>query len=91
MIMKTVRYTSAAAASLRRIGAQDRAALIADLEAYAAGDAGFTDAVSALGGVDASRLGSGVYRVIFRESATRITVLAIGHRGGVYRRYSKRR
>jgi len=31
MIMKTVRYTSAAAASLRRIGAQDRAALIADL------------------------------------------------------------
>ena len=91
MIMKTVRYTPAAAASLHRLDEQDRAALIADIEAYAAGDAGFTDAVSALDGVDASRLSSGDYRVIFSESATRITVLAIGHRGGVYQRYPKRR
>ena len=88
--MKGVRYTPAAAASLRRLDKQDRASLITDMEAYAAGNAGFDDAVAELEGIDASRLRSGVYRIIFTQSAHLITILDIGHRGEIYSHHPKR-
>lgn len=36
-------------------------------------------------GVDALRLRDGEYRVVFEETATALTIVAVGHRRAIYR------
>lgn len=81
--MKTVRYTADAAKSLRRhANVADR--LRQKIRAYAEDPASQANNVTALVGVDAKRLRSGDFRLIFSENDTEILVLSIGPRGSVY-------
>ena len=78
--MKTIRYSSDAAKTLRKHRAQ-AASIIAKIERYAETGAG--DA-KRLVGAPLSRLRVGEFRVIFTESEDEISVVAIGPRGSVY-------
>ncbi|MDR6953800.1 mRNA interferase RelE/StbE [Ancylobacter sp. 3268] len=81
--MKQVAYTSTAAKALKRHG--NRAAAIrAKVAQYAADPASLANNVIILTGVEARRLRVGDFRVIFTETATTVTVLDIGPRGGIY-------
>ena len=79
-MMKQVGYTRSAASGLRKHRA-DAARIIEKIERYAETGAGD---VKQLQGSSALRLRVGDYRVIFEETATSLTVTAIGPRGGIY-------
>jgi mRNA interferase RelE/StbE len=78
-----VLYTRAAARALRRHGNM-AARITAKVEAYAADPAALANMVTEMVGEDYMRLRVGDFRVLFRETATEITVLDIGPRGGIY-------
>ena len=79
--MKTVVYTTDALAALRkhRNVAQS---IVAKIRRYA--DSSVGD-IKKLTGSTGKRLRVGEYRVIFEESADRITVTVIGPRGSIYK------
>jgi mRNA interferase RelE/StbE len=60
------------------------ARITAKVEAYAADPAALANMVTEMVGEDYMRLRVGDFRVLFRETATEITVLDIGPRGGIY-------
>ena len=78
--MKSIHYSTDALNALRKHRSK-AAKIIAKIERYAETGAG---EVKRLTGVQASRLRVGDFRVIFTESATEVSVLAIGPRGSVY-------
>jgi mRNA interferase RelE/StbE len=78
--VKTIRYANDALRALRKHRTQ-AAFITAKIERYAETGAGD---VAKLVGQPASRLRAGDYRVIFQETATEISVLAIGARGEIY-------
>jgi mRNA interferase RelE/StbE len=60
------------------------ARITAKVEAYAADPAALANMVTEMVGEDYMRLRVGDFRVLFRETATEITVLDIGPRRGIY-------
>lgn len=80
--MKTIILGTGAAKSLDRISEPFRSAIAESLAAYALGKPSDTKAMI---GTPAVRMRVGDYRVIFDETKTTITVLAIGHRREIYR------
>lgn len=83
MPMKKITWTGTAAKALKR-HANQAARIRAKVSQYADDPASLANKVIILSGVDARRLRVGEFRVIFKETATDITVLDIGPRGGVY-------
>ncbi|GAB4071739.1 type II toxin-antitoxin system RelE/ParE family toxin [Ancylobacter sonchi] len=81
--MKQVAYTPTAAKALKR-HANRAEAIRAKVKQYAADPASLAANVKTLQGVEAKRLRVGDFRVIFTETATTVTVLEIGPRGGIY-------
>ena len=81
--MKTIVYTVTAALALRKHA--NRAKLIrSKITQYATNPASQANNVKRLTGVDALRLRVGDFRVIFSETAEKITVIDIGPRGDIY-------
>ncbi len=66
-----------------------RGDILADLNAYADDSTAFADVVAPLAGIDARRLRTGAFRVIFRETTDVVIVLDIGHRGEIYGRWPR--
>ena len=81
--MKTVRYTTEALRNLKRHG-NVAARIRRALEEYGADQAAHVNNVTQLVGSGASRMRVGDFRVIFLETATELTVVRVGPRGGVY-------
>jgi mRNA interferase RelE/StbE len=79
--MKTITYTTSATLQLRKLPENVRERLIEKLHRY--GRTGAGD-VKALKGETEARLRVGDYRIIFVETATGISVRAIGHRREIY-------
>jgi mRNA-degrading endonuclease RelE of RelBE toxin-antitoxin system len=82
--MKSVAWSVPARRDLAALDPAVRRDVLADVEAYAEEPSHFD--VVRLAGVDAWRLRVGSFRVIFRETASAITVLAVRHRSVVYDR-----
>ncbi|MGQ0484985.1 MAG: type II toxin-antitoxin system RelE family toxin [Hyphomicrobiales bacterium] len=80
--MKTIVLNPQAARSLDKLTEPLRTAIAEALAAYALGKPCDTKAMV---GTPAVRLRVGDYRVIFDETKTTITVLALGHRRDIYR------
>lgn len=80
--MKTIVLSPAAAKALDKLSEATRAQITEALHAYAMHGTG--DA-KAMVGTPTVRLRSGDYRVIFDETSTTVTVLALGHRREIYR------
>jgi len=81
--VKTILYTRAAARALRKHGNM-AARITAKIEDYARDPAALANVVTEMAGKDYRRLRVGDFRVLLRETATEITVLDIGPRGGIY-------
>ena len=81
--MKRILYTRAAARALRKYGNM-ASRITAKLEGYAGNPDALANVVTEMVGKDYMRLRVGDFRVLFRETATEITVLDIGPRGGIY-------
>lgn len=81
--MKTILYTRAAARALRKHGNM-ASRIMAKIQAYADDPGALANVVTEMVGKDYRRLRVGDFRVLFRETATVITVLDIGPRGGIY-------
>jgi mRNA interferase RelE/StbE len=79
--MKTITYTALATLQLRKLPGNVRERLVEKLHRYAKTGAGN---VKALKGETGARLRIGDYRIIFVETATGISVRAIGHRREIY-------
>jgi mRNA interferase RelE/StbE len=79
---KTLIYTDAAARSFWKLPADVQDSIVQKLFRY--GLTGEGD-VKRMKGDPALRLRDGDYRVIFEESATGLTILAVGNRRDVYR------
>jgi len=58
--------------------------ITAKLEAYTKNPGALDNVVTEMVGKDYMRMRVGDYRVLFRETATEITVLDLGPRGGIY-------
>lgn len=80
--MKTVVLNPSAAKALDAIAEPFRSAITEGLAAYALGRPSDTKAMA---GTPTVRMRIGDYRVIFDETKTTITVLAVGHRREIYR------
>ncbi len=81
--MKPIVYTVGAAHALRKHA--NRVKLIrSKITQYATNPASQANNVKRLTGVDALRLRVGDFRVIFSETAEKITVIDIGPRGDIY-------
>ncbi len=80
--MKTIVLNPAAARQLDKMATDTRDLLVEALNAYALGKASDTKAMT---GTPTVRMRVGDYRVIFDETATTITILALGHRREIYR------
>lgn len=80
--MKAIVLNSSAAKALDRISEPFRTAIAETLAAYALGKPSDTKAMA---GTATVRMRIGDYRVIFDETKTNITVLAIGHRREIFR------
>jgi mRNA interferase RelE/StbE len=81
--VKTVRYTTEALKNLKQYGTVAMRVRKA-IDDYAANPNSHANNVTQLVGSAASRMRVGDYRVIFVETATDLTVVRIGPRGGVY-------
>ena len=81
--MKKVLYTRAAARALRKHGNM-AARITAKITDYAEDPDALANVVTEMVGKDYMRLRLGDFRVLFRETATEITVLDIGPRGSIY-------
>jgi mRNA interferase RelE/StbE len=81
--VKPIVSTRAAARALRK-HRNMASRIMAKVEAYAADSAAFANVVTEMVGTDYMRLRVGDFRVLFRETATEITVLDLGPRGGIY-------
>jgi mRNA interferase RelE/StbE len=79
--MKAITYTASAVLQLRKLPTNVRDRLIGKLHRYAETGAGD---VKVLKGQIGARLRVGDYRLIFVETATGISVRAIGHRRDIY-------
>jgi mRNA interferase RelE/StbE len=79
--VKPISYTTSATRQLRTLPADVRERVIGKLHRYAETGAGD---VKALAGEAGARLRVGDYRVIFVETATAISVRAVGHRRDIY-------
>ena len=83
MVVKATVYQATAIRALIRHA--NKAKLIrSKIAQYAENPAAQARNVKALKGVDASRLRVQDFRVLFIETADRITILDIGPRGGIY-------
>lgn len=80
--MKTIVLSSAAARHFDKMTSDVRDVLAEALNAYALGKPSDTKAMS---GTPTVRMRVGDYRIIFDETATTITVVALGHRRDIYR------
>ncbi|MCC6736944.1 MAG: type II toxin-antitoxin system RelE/ParE family toxin [Bauldia sp.] len=80
--MRIVAVLDVAARDLARLPADVRRRIVTKLDQYAATGAGD---VTQLKGDIAFRLRVGDCRVVFEQTATAITVLAVAHRRDVYR------
>lgn len=80
--MKTIVLAPMAARSLDRIAEPSRTALVEALSSYALGKPADTKSMA---GTPTVRMRVGDYRIIFDETPTMITVLALGHRRDIYR------
>jgi mRNA interferase RelE/StbE len=82
--MAEIVYTRSSLKELMRIGAVERARVVAKLEQYAREPASLANQVKALKGSASFRLRVGDYRVIFAADGERIVILKAGHRRDVY-------
>lgn len=80
--MKTIVLAPMAARSLDRIAEPSRTAPVEALASYALGKPADTKSMV---GTPTVRMGIGDYRIVFDETPTTITVLALGHRRDIYR------
>jgi mRNA interferase RelE/StbE len=80
--MKTIVLNPAVAKALDKVEEPARSQIVEALHAYAMTGLGDTKAMI---GTPTVRLRSGDYRVIFDETPTKVTVLAVGHRREIYR------
>ncbi|MBV9558479.1 MAG: type II toxin-antitoxin system RelE/ParE family toxin [Pseudolabrys sp.] len=80
--MKTVLYTRTAARALRQHGNM-AARITAKIEEYAENPGALSNVVTEMVGKDYMRMRVGDFRVLFRETATEVTVLDIGPRGSI--------
>jgi mRNA interferase RelE/StbE len=80
--LATIALNPSAAKALDKIAEPQRSQIAGALHAYALGKPGYTKAMT---GTPTGRMRVGDYRVIFDETSTLITVLAIGHRREIYR------
>lgn len=80
--VKTIVLSPAAAKALDKLPEWIRARIADALHAYAIACKGD---FKVMAGTPTARLGDGDYRVIFDETTTTITVLAVGHRREIYR------
>jgi mRNA interferase RelE/StbE len=80
--VKTIVLNPGAAKALDKIAEPQRSQIAESLSGYALGKPSDTKAMA---GTPTVRMRIGDYRVIFDETATLITVLAIGHRREIYR------
>jgi mRNA interferase RelE/StbE len=82
-VLKSILFTSTAVRALSRHG--NKAKLIrSKIEQYAADPASQARNVTALVGVEGSRLRVQDFRVLFTETADTITIHDIGPRGAIY-------
>ncbi|KQP04725.1 hypothetical protein [Methylobacterium sp. Leaf93] len=79
---KTLVFTSGAGRAFWKLPAEVQETLNQKLFLY--GLTGEGD-VKRLVGVNALRLRDGEYRIVFEESATALTIVAVGHRRSIYR------
>jgi mRNA interferase RelE/StbE len=80
--VRQISYTASATKGLVRLPEDVRKRLVAKLNRYAEGQGGV---VRKLAGRPNLRLRVGDYRLIFDETPTTITVVAVGHRRDIYR------
>ena len=80
--MKSLVRTRPFNRDLARLPRDARADIVADLQAYAAGETGYD--VKRLRGVDEYRMKLPSYRVRFLEGPDRITLMSVGRRAGFY-------
>lgn len=80
--MKTIVLNPAAARQFDKLTGDVRDSLAEALNAYAMGRPSDTKAMA---GTPTVRMRFGDYRIIFDETATTVTVLALGHRREIYR------
>jgi mRNA interferase RelE/StbE len=81
--MKTTVFTVTAAHALRRHANREKL-IRSKITQYAKNPASQANNVKRLTGVDALRLRVGDFRVIFSETAEKITIIDIGPRGDIY-------
>jgi mRNA interferase RelE/StbE len=80
--VKTIALNPGAAKSLDKIAEPFRSQIAEAMNAYALSK---PDDTKAMQGTPTVRMRVGDYRIIFDESETLITVLALGHRREIYR------
>ena len=81
--MKSIFYTRAAARALRK-HRNMAARITVKIEEYAENPGALANVVTEMVGKDYLRMRVGDFRVLFRETATEITVFDLGPRGGIY-------
>ena len=80
--MKTIRYTKAAMKSIQRMQPKRRNAIIAKIEAFAAGE---TVDLKKLQGSPYFRIRVGSDRIILDDQGLIVMVIDAGPRGGIYK------
>ena len=83
MVVKTIRFSVAAAKELKKHGNMAARARRAIVE-YAADASAHANNVTALVGMPEKRMRIGDFRMIFEETETEIVVTRFGPRGNVY-------
>lgn len=82
--MKKVSLARLAIKGLQGIPADQRRAIMAKIDTYAADPASLTNNVKRLRGSQHMRLRVGAYRVIFVVEGDTLVVTAVGHRRDIY-------
>ena len=83
-VMRTVSYTRDARRTLLKLPRPTAERIVSKIDQLAADPASLANNVKALKGGDGFRLRVGDYRVIYTDTLTVLTIVKIGHRGGVY-------
>jgi len=82
--MRTVSYTRDARRTLLKLPRPTAERIVSKIDQLAADPVSLVNNVKALKGGDGFRLRVGDYRVIYTETLIVLTIVKIGHRGGVY-------
>ena len=82
--MRSVRYSREARRTLIKLPRPTAERIVTKIDQLAADPASLANNVRALKGGEGCRLRVGDYRVIYTDTLIVLTIVKIGHRGGVY-------